>query len=105
MGALSPTTRSFRASMQNLRSGRALSRSLRHLAEANRDPGRRPHHPEGSLGNLFPRRPVAWSLESTGRDMTPAAQLKASEVAKRYGFTARHWTRLAAAGKIPGAWQ
>ncbi|WP_371259447.1 helix-turn-helix domain-containing protein [Bradyrhizobium sp. URHD0069] len=31
--------------------------------------------------------------------------LKASEVAARYGLSARHWTRLAAAGKVPGAWQ
>lgn len=29
----------------------------------------------------------------------------ASAIAERYGLSARHWTRLAAEGKIPGAWQ
>src|ERR1700730_15248000 len=41
----------------------------------------------------MPRRPV----------ITP--QLRASEIARAYGFTSRYWIRLAAAGKIPGAWQ
>jgi hypothetical protein len=31
--------------------------------------------------------------------------LPASQIAKEYGFTARHWTRLAAAGKLPGTYQ
>ncbi|WP_370642274.1 helix-turn-helix domain-containing protein [Afifella sp. H1R] len=29
----------------------------------------------------------------------------AAELASEYGMSPRHWTRLAAAGKIPGAWQ
>lgn len=29
----------------------------------------------------------------------------ASALVERYGFTARHWIRLAAAGKVPGAFQ
>lgn len=33
------------------------------------------------------------------------AHIKASEVSARYGFTTRYWIRLAAAGKLPGAWQ
>jgi hypothetical protein len=32
-------------------------------------------------------------------------QLRASEIARAYGFTPRHWIRLAAVGKIPGARQ
>ena len=36
---------------------------------------------------------------------TASPQLRASEIAREFGFTARHWVRLAAAGKIPGAWQ
>ena len=32
-------------------------------------------------------------------------QLRASEIARKYGFTPRQWIRLAAAGKIPGARQ
>jgi hypothetical protein len=31
--------------------------------------------------------------------------IPASDIAARYGFTARHWIRLAAAGKVPGAKQ
>lgn len=34
-----------------------------------------------------------------------SAQLRACDLARDYGFTARHWLRLAAAGKIPGARQ
>src|SRR6266436_6143047 len=32
-------------------------------------------------------------------------QLTATQVAQEHGFTPRHWTRQAAAGKIPGARQ
>jgi hypothetical protein len=32
-------------------------------------------------------------------------QLTSADLASEYGFTARHWTRLAAEGKIPGARQ
>jgi hypothetical protein len=32
-------------------------------------------------------------------------QLRATDIARDYGFTPRHWARLAAAGKIPGARQ
>jgi hypothetical protein len=32
-------------------------------------------------------------------------QLTAAEIAKEHGFSARHWTRLAAGGKVPGARQ
>src|SRR5262249_58633274 len=39
------------------------------------------------------------------RSATITPQLRASEIARAYGFTSRHWIRLAAAGKIPGAWQ
>jgi hypothetical protein len=31
--------------------------------------------------------------------------LKATDLARRYGFTARYWTKQAASGRIPGAWQ
>ena len=31
--------------------------------------------------------------------------LTASQIATDYGFTARHWIRMAAAGKVPGAYQ
>ena len=31
--------------------------------------------------------------------------LRASDISRQYGLTARHWIRLAAAGKVPGAWQ
>ena len=31
--------------------------------------------------------------------------VKASDIASEYGMSARHWIRLAKAGKIPGAWQ
>jgi hypothetical protein len=31
--------------------------------------------------------------------------LRASDLSREYGFTARHWIRLAAAGRIPGAHQ
>ena len=31
--------------------------------------------------------------------------LTAKAISERYGFTPRHWTRLAAAGKVPGAYQ
>lgn len=37
--------------------------------------------------------------------MSATAHLSASQLAERYGFTARHWTRQAAAGNIPGAYQ
>ena len=33
------------------------------------------------------------------------SQLSASDLAREYGFTPRHWTRLAAAGRVPGARQ
>ena len=33
------------------------------------------------------------------------ADVSAAEIAKVHGMTPRHWTRLAAAGKVPGAWQ
>jgi hypothetical protein len=33
------------------------------------------------------------------------SQLTAPDLAREYGFTARHWTRLAAAGRVPGARQ
>src|SRR5262249_8255553 len=46
---------------------------------------------------------------SEARTNWPAArscpQLRASEVARCYGFTSRYWIRLAATGKIPGARQ
>lgn len=29
----------------------------------------------------------------------------ASELAQRFGMTPRYWTRMAAEGKVPGAWQ
>jgi hypothetical protein len=32
-------------------------------------------------------------------------QLTAADLAREYGYTPRHWTRLAAAGKVPGARQ
>jgi hypothetical protein len=32
-------------------------------------------------------------------------QLRASEIARMHGFTSRYWTRMAAAGRIPGARQ
>src|SRR5206468_785392 len=32
-------------------------------------------------------------------------QLRASDLARRYGFTARYWVKLAADGRIPGARQ
>lgn len=31
--------------------------------------------------------------------------VSASHIAREYGLTARHWIRMAAQGKIPGAWQ
>ena len=31
--------------------------------------------------------------------------ITASQVAERYGFTSRHWIRMAAEGKAPGAFQ
>ena len=37
--------------------------------------------------------------------MTEVADVPASVIAAIHGMTARHWTRLAAAGRIPGAWQ
>jgi integrase len=40
-----------------------------------------------------------------GRASTISPQLRASEIARAYGFTSRYWIRLAAAGKVPGAWQ
>jgi len=36
---------------------------------------------------------------------TACPQLKATDLADRYGFTARYWIKLAAAGRVPGAWQ
>ena len=32
-------------------------------------------------------------------------QLRTADLVVRYGFTARHWTKLAAQGRIPGARQ
>src|SRR5262249_10340347 len=32
-------------------------------------------------------------------------QLRTAQMVARYGFTARHWTKLAASGRIPGAHQ
>src|SRR6185503_12214974 len=32
-------------------------------------------------------------------------QLTATQLSKEYGFTPRHWARLAASGKVPGARQ
>jgi hypothetical protein len=34
-----------------------------------------------------------------------SAPIKAAEIAREYGFSTRYWTKLAAAGKIPGATQ
>lgn len=31
--------------------------------------------------------------------------VSASIIAEKFGFTARHWIRLAASGKVPGAYQ
>lgn len=31
--------------------------------------------------------------------------LTASDLAKQFGMTPRYWTRMAAEGKVPGAWQ
>lgn len=31
--------------------------------------------------------------------------LTASQISRQYGMSARYWTRMAAQGKIPGAWQ
>ena len=36
---------------------------------------------------------------------TASAQLRASEIAARYGLSSRYWIKMAAAGRIPGAWQ
>src|SRR5262245_23303425 len=36
---------------------------------------------------------------------TASAQLRASEIAGRYGLSSRYWIKMAAAGRIPGAWQ
>ena len=41
------------------------------------------------------------TAEAKGR-LNGNAQLRASELARTYGFCPRHWIRLAAAGKIPG---
>src|SRR5581483_5598317 len=49
-----------------------------------------------------------WKSTARRSDMTAAAsnpQLSAADLARDYGYCARHWTRLAAAGKIPGASQ
>lgn len=35
----------------------------------------------------------------------PVKYISSTTLAKRYGFSARHWTSLAAAGKLPGAYQ
>lgn len=34
-----------------------------------------------------------------------ARHVKAKDIAKEFGSTPRHWIKLAASGKIPGAWQ
>src|SRR5262249_44105068 len=36
---------------------------------------------------------------------TASAQLRASEIAARYGLSSRYWIKMAAASRIPGAWQ
>lgn len=33
------------------------------------------------------------------------SEIRASDLSARYGFTGRYWIKLAAAGRIPGAWQ
>lgn len=35
----------------------------------------------------------------------PVKYISSTTLAKRYGFSSRHWTSLAAAGKLPGAYQ
>lgn len=37
--------------------------------------------------------------------MTVTAYATAAEISREYGFTSRHWIRLAAQGRIPGAYQ
>src|SRR5262245_48727518 len=44
-------------------------------------------------------RGMAWPKSTAG------AQLRASEIAARYGLSSRYWIKMAAAGRIPGAWQ
>jgi hypothetical protein len=39
------------------------------------------------------------------RTAASCPQLKAADVARDYGFTARYWIKLAASGRVPGAWQ
>src|SRR5262249_26552246 len=36
---------------------------------------------------------------------TASTQLRASEIATRYGLSSRYWIKMAAAGRIAGAWQ
>lgn len=46
-----------------------------------------------------------YSAANSTRNNKPAMQFTAPQIAERHGFTARHWTRLAARGIIPGARQ
>ncbi len=39
------------------------------------------------------------------RALPPRRALTAADLAIHYGMTPRYWTRMAAEGKVPGAWQ
>src|SRR4029077_5117802 len=42
---------------------------------------------------------------SGGAMTVSSPQLAISDLVEGYGFSARYWTKLAASGRIPGAWQ
>jgi hypothetical protein len=44
-------------------------------------------------------------VNATMADRLASKPMKAAEIARDFGFTARYWIKQAASGKVPGAWQ